>query len=99
MKRSHKFRLFSNLTFENINNTFEATGKGGLYELQPASLVRQENCGRKCLTSLHPDCYTGMSSPELRLASLKIDVACVQIPLPSGKVGVCMGIILHKFKK
>ena len=40
-----------------------------------------------------------MSSPELRLASLKIDVACVQIPLPSGKVGVCMGIILHKFKK
>ena len=40
-----------------------------------------------------------MSSPELRLASLKMDVACVQIPLPSGKVGVCMGIILHKFKK
>ena len=88
MKRSHKFRLFSNLTFKNINNTFEATGKGGLYELQPASLVRQENCGRKCLTSLHPDCYTGMSSPELRLASLKIDVACVQIPLLSGKGGV-----------
>ena len=99
MKGSQKFRLFSNLTFENINNTFEATGKGGLYELQAASLVRQENCGRKCFTSLHPDCYTGMSSPELRLASLKIDVACVQIPLPSGKVGVCMGIILHKFKK
>lgn len=24
MKRSHKFRLFSNLTFENINNIFEA---------------------------------------------------------------------------
>ena len=89
MKRSHKFLLFSNLTFENINNTFEATGKGGLYELQPASLVRQENCGRKYFTSLiHPDCYTGMSSPELRLASLKIDVACVQIPLPSGKVDV-----------
>ena len=24
LKRSQKFRLFSNLTFENINNTFEA---------------------------------------------------------------------------